>query len=151
MANLIAKFARPYTTTNKRGEKMKMYVYHVFGTTEDLATFEQVQGQYYRTEPETGQPIWHTPQFYGDSISLVMLKADDKRPARFIADTSHIAKAESLLKLYGNGKIADAIANAIAQQALGTTSAPVAQAAPQPPAQQPPVADDSQDDSLDNG
>lgn len=137
---LTAKFKSNYTTTNKRGEKMPMFVYYVHGTTAELATYEQVQGANYRTDEKSGSAIWHSPTYYGDNVNLVVLEPTEDKPARIIADTSDVAKINSLLKVYGNSKVGDALANILAQKLLGSDSAP----APMPELKpQPPVADDS--------
>lgn len=137
---LTAKFKSTYPTINKRGEKMSMFVYYVHGTTAELATFEQVQGANYRTDEKSGLPIWHSPTYYGDSVSLIVLEPTADKPARIIADTSDVAKINSLLKVYGNSKVGDALANILAQKLLGSDSAPAPMPEHKP---QPTVADDS--------
>ena len=128
---LNAKFARSYVTTNKHGQKTDMFVYRVTGTPAELSQFEAVQGEYYRTDPD-GSPVWITPKGYGMQISLVIAEATEDRPARVFADTSAIAMASSLMKLYAGTPIASAIAQQIAGQAL-------AQPAPMAPAPEPPT------------
>lgn len=126
---LNAKFARSYVTTNKHGQKTDMFVYLVSGTPEDLALFEEVQGEYYRRDPD-GTPVYITPRFHGQQATLIVLEATEDKPARIVADMSSAAQARSLMEQYKGTAIADAIAQQIAATLLGTTKP-----APVPPAE----------------
>ena len=115
---LNAKIKMAYPTTNKNGVKMDMFVYYVYGTEQELEQFQEVQGDYYRTDDKTGTPLWHSSKFHGDNANLIIAQATDERPARVIADTSQIAKANSLMKQYAGTAIGNAIAQQIASALL---------------------------------
>ena len=115
---LTAKFKMAYPTTNKNGVRMDMFVYYVHGTEQELEQFQEVQGDYYRTDDATGNALWHSSKFHGDNATLIIAQATDERPARVIADTSQIAKANSLMKQYAGTAIGAAIAQQIAASLL---------------------------------
>lgn len=115
---LQATFERSYVTVNKHGVKTPMFVYRVSGTPEELAAFEQAQGEFYRTDSD-GTPVWITPRGQGQSATLIILEATEDRPARVVADTSAIAMASSLMEQYKGTAIADALARQIAEVLTG--------------------------------
>jgi hypothetical protein len=120
---LTAKMLRSYVTENKHGQKTDMFVYLVNGTAEELALFEQAQGEYYRTnKDEDGNevPVFISPRFGGKQANLVVLEATADKPARVVFDSSATAMARSLMEQYKGTAIESAIAQQIAATLLGT-------------------------------
>lgn len=121
---LQATFHYSYSTVNKNGEDTLVRVYKVTGTPEELLAFEQAQGEHFRRDDKTGQPIWHNNVYYGEQIGLIILPANAKYPKpKVIADLEPMRKAISLANVYGP-VIGKAIADKIAEQLLAPTIAP---------------------------
>lgn len=127
-----ATFKRQYKPKGKAGQVN--FVYHLSGTQAELAEFETIQGQYYRTDTvptATGTvtiPVWFSNKFVGDSCDL--LKTSNNR---FVADTSEFDKANSIVSQYG-GSLGVALAEILANRlmpAKGSAPAPREQAKPE--------------------
>lgn len=90
---ISASYARQY---KKAGSQHTTFVYAVSGTPEELAKFEQAQGDYYRTDDKTGAPLWFTTRFVGDDAKLIITSNN-----KVVADMSEYEKADSLAKQFG--------------------------------------------------
>lgn len=113
------KFARSYKP--KGGNGKVTFVYHVFGSPDELKTFETIQGQYYRDDvtPSGSIPVWFSPRFVGEECTLIVTKGETPR---LVADTSEFDKANSLVSQYG-GNLGTEIAKVFASKLTGHTPA----------------------------
>lgn len=101
-----------------------VFVYGVKGTTQELTQFAEAQGEYHRTDDQSGEPLWFTTKFVGNQGKLVITSNGNVVP-----DMSNFDAANSLAEQYG-GNLGQELARAAAQQLLGGTPEPVAEAQP---------------------
>lgn len=138
------KFLRSYRS--KKGNTT--FVYTVSGTKEQLAEYQEHQGDNFR-ESDDGKALWFTTRFCGDSASLVLTTGETPR---YIPDMSAFEKAASLSKQFG-GDLGQELAKQAAADLLGGNSAaqPAAQttqAAPEIPAVVPEQTADGMNDEM---
>jgi hypothetical protein len=84
------------------------FVYGVSGTEKDLASFKEIQGEYYR-EDDNGQTLWFTTRCVGQSGTLIITTNN-----KIVPDMSKFDQAASLAKQFG----------------ISSSPAPVAETAP---------------------
>lgn len=113
------KYLRSYTS--KKGNKT--FVYAVSGTEAQLSAFKSAMADNYRTDDETGEPLWFTTRSIGNAGKLLITKNN-----KVVPDMSAFDQAASLAKQYG-GNLGSELAR-IAAQAL-TGSLPQSNPAPQ--------------------
>ena len=113
------KYLRSYTS--KKGNKT--FVYVVSGTQAQLSAFQSAMADNYRTDDETGEPLWFTTRSIGNAGKLIITKNN-----KVVPDMSAFDQAASLAKQYG-GNLGSELAR-IAAQAL-TGSLPQGNPAPQ--------------------
>lgn len=111
------------------------FVYTVQGSTEDLANFKRVQGEYYREDTVTGTPLWFTTRCVGDTGKLIITTND-----KVVPDMSHYDQAASLAQQYG-GNFGHELAKAAAARILGAGQASTAPAEVSAPAVDPGALD----------
>lgn len=87
-----AKFASNYRS--ETGTPVFRYV--VSGTEKELKEFEDAAGEYFRTDKETGQPLWFSIRYVGEDVSLSITEN-----SKIVADDSEIVKIKSLIDQYG--------------------------------------------------
>ena len=104
-----------------------VFVYSVTGSDEDLNAFKEAQGQYYRTDESTGNPLWFTTRCVGPQGSLIITTKGN-----IVPDMSKFDQAASLAAQYG-GNFGDALAQAMVSDLTGgnTASAPASAPAAQ--------------------
>jgi hypothetical protein len=117
-----------------KGECLGMYVsrngnetfrYKVTGSPEALTAYEEAQGEYYTVDDATGNVLWFTTRYAGETATIVVTDA-----GKIYADMSEFAKQASLAKQFG-GNLGQELARSAAEKLLGK---PVANSTP---AQQP--------------
>ena len=101
------------------------FVYAVSGTAAELASFAKAQGEFHRTDKDTGVPLWFTTRCIGDNGKLIVTDAGKVYP-----DMSEFDKAASIVAQYG-GNLGDHLASAAAANLLGNTSNSAPQAVEQ--------------------
>ena len=102
------------------------FVYAVSGTASELKAFADAQGEYHRTDKDSGAPLWFTTRCIGDSGKLIITTAGNVVP-----DMSEFDKAASIVEQYG-GNLGDHLAAAAAAKLLGGSQAPAVAPAEQP-------------------
>ncbi len=98
------------------------FVYTVSGSTEDLAKFKAVQGEYYREDTTTGAPLWFTTRCVGDTGKLIITTND-----KVVPDMSAYDQAASIAQQYG-GNFGHELAKAAASRILNMGTASTAPA-----------------------
>jgi hypothetical protein len=117
---LTATFKRNYRS--KKGNVV--FVYAVKGTQKSLEAYEEATGEQFRTDEESGEPLFFTTRYAGDSINLLITSNN-----RVVVDTAEFDKAASLASQFG-GNLGEALANAAASKLLGNMGSSTAQVAP---------------------
>lgn len=98
--------------------------YGVSGSVEELAAFEAAQGNFHRTDDQTGQALWFTTRCIGPKGTLIITQAGN-----IVPDMSEYDQAASLAAQFG-GNLGQELARAAAQKLMGgqsltTQSAPL--------------------------
>ena len=123
------KFDGSYKRMNDRTRKMEdRFRYVVTGTQEELLKYEEIKGEYHRTN-DAGDPLFFSQNFLGQSCELKFtLDGDNVYP-----DTSELDIAKNLIS-QNEGALATEMAKLVASHLLSTavgrstaSSAPVAQ------------------------
>ena len=104
------------------------FVYEVSGSASDLTAFETAQGDFHRTDVDTGKPLWFTTRCIGPKGTLIITSNGNVVP-----DMSAFDQAASLASQYG-GNFGEQLAKMSAEQVLGkpSPSSPTPQEQPQP-------------------
>ena len=89
------------------------FVYAVSGNTEQLAAFKTAQGEYYREDTVTGEPLWFTTRSVGQVGSLIITTKGN-----IVPDMSAFDQAASIASQYG-GNFGQELARQAAMQILG--------------------------------
>lgn len=110
------KLQRSYRSKNTG---TPVFVYTVSGNAEELSSYENLQGEYYREDTKTGEPLWFTTRCVGDFGSLIITTND-----KIVADMSEFDKAASVAAQYG-GNLGEQLASIAAAKLLGGAPAPV--------------------------
>lgn len=111
------KLIRSYRSKNGNAT----FVYGVTGSANDLAAYKEAQGEYYREDETTGQPLWFTTRCVGDNGKLIITTN-----GKIVPDMSAFDQAASIAAQYG-GNFGQELAKQAAQSILGmkaTESAP---------------------------
>jgi hypothetical protein len=109
------KLQRSYRSKNTG---TPVFVYTVSGNASDLQSFESIQGEYYREDTKTGEPLWFTTRCVGDNGNLIITTND-----KIVADMSEFDKAASVAAQYG-GNLGEQLASIAASKLLGGSSTP---------------------------
>ncbi len=115
-----ARFQRNYRSQNTG---TPTFVYSVSGTEAEIAQYKTAQGDFLRTDDESGAPLWFTTRYAGDVVNLIITQAGN-----VIADMSEFDKANSLVEQYG-GNLGEKLAEGLVGKLLGG-SAPASSSAP---------------------
>ena len=86
------KYQRSYRS--KKGTPT--FVYAVEATKEELKTYKEAQGNYYREDSETKLPLWFTARYVGEQADLVITSNGN-----VVADMQEFDKQASLAAQYG--------------------------------------------------
>jgi hypothetical protein len=114
-----AKLIRSYRSS-KTGNTV--FVYGVTGTKAEIASFQEIQGEFYVEDAVNG-PLWFTTKCVGQQCPLIITSN-----GRICADTSAFDQAASLAAQYG-GNLGQEHARAAAQQLMGNKN-PIAHVEP---------------------
>jgi phosphopantetheinyl transferase len=93
-----------------------VFRYKVTGSPEELAAYAAAKGQYHRVDEKTGDVLFFSTTYAGDTVNLVITATGNVIP-----DMSEFRKAESLAKQFG-GNLGEALANHSAGALLGKPS-----------------------------
>jgi hypothetical protein len=114
---LKAKFRNAFIT--KKGSKRFSFVIDpTVATPEELEAFQASQGEYY-SETDNGEPLWYTPSFVADEVTLKF-----SAKGSVYADTSEIDKIVSFAKSQGID-LSAGLQEKLLSAMLGKSSAPV--------------------------
>lgn len=108
---MTGKYLSQYTSA--KGNTVNRYA--VKGTAAELKAYEAAQGDNFRKDAKTGDAIFFSTNYVGESVTLVITEK-----GKVIADMSEYRKAESLVKQFG-GNFGEALAKAKVAQLMGTT------------------------------
>lgn len=111
------KMIRSYRSKNGNAT----FVYGVTGSANDLEAYKEAQGEFYREDETTGQPLWFTTRCVGDNGKLIITTN-----GKIVPDMSAFDQAASIAAQYG-GNFGQELAKQAAQSILGT---PAPEAAP---------------------
>lgn len=110
---LTVKMQRSYKSKNGN----RTFVYAVSGKQSDLDAFKEAQGEFYREDDQTGQPLWFTTRCIGKTGELLITNNGNVVP-----DMSAFDEAASLAEQYG-GNLGEQLAKEAAQRLLGNRRA----------------------------
>ncbi len=116
--SLSVKMQRSYKSKNGN----RTFVYAVSGKPSDLEAYKEAQGEFYRVDDKTNEPLWFTTRCIGKNGTLIITDNGNVVP-----DMSEYDEAASLAEQYG-GNLGEMLAREAAQRLLGgnrkTSSAP---------------------------
>ena len=112
------------------------FVYKVNASDNDLESFKEAQGDYYR-EDKGGSPLWFTTRCIGQSGKLIITTNGNVVP-----DMSSFDQASSIAEQYG-GNFGQELAKTAAQAILGTAASSTPEV--NTPAEQEQASDDLSD------
>lgn len=132
---LKAKKLNSYGKIDRNGNPIDIFVYKLTGTKSALARYEEIQGDNYREDEETGDVLYFSTRYFGDTGEVIITVND-----RIAPNMGQQREWKSIVA-QNPGQIGEALANKIAEQLLGVK-------ATTPPAETPAVvvADNSSDD-----
>jgi hypothetical protein len=113
------KLERSYRSKNGNAT----FVYSVSGSASDLAAYEEAQGEFYREDETTGQPLWFTTRCVGKTGNLIITTKGN-----IVPDMSAFDQASSIAAQYG-GNFGQELAKQAAMEILGSSPAVAAPAA----------------------
>lgn len=93
-----------------------VFRYAVSGTPAQLESYKKAQGDNYREDDSTGEPLWFTTRFIGNNGKLVLTSK-----GTIVPDMSAYEQADSLAKQYG-GNFGQELAKMAAAQLLGSSN-----------------------------
>ena len=122
MNRLNVSYQRSYRSKNKG---VVTFVYKVTGNAEAMAAYQEAQGGYFRTDPNTGDALWFTTRFVGETGQIIV--TDNQK---VVADMSKYEQAASLVSQF-DGVFGEKLAEAAISKLMGS-KAPSAPATPAP-------------------
>ena len=114
--SMNAKFLRSY----RNGKGTIVFVYTLLASELILKKYEEIQGDNFRKDEETGKSLFFTINYGGDDMKVIITPKD-----KVVADMSEYQKAASLAAQFG-GNFGSALASAAANKLLGGNN-PMAQ------------------------
>jgi len=88
---LKAKYSKCYPKIDKNGNRVKVFMYNVTGSESDIKRYTDIREAEGRLSlDDEGKPLFHTLEFHGDNIDL-MITINDK----IAVDTSDWDKARA--------------------------------------------------------
>lgn len=111
------------TYRNQKGNTV--FRYALTGSADALAAYKEVQGTFYRENPD-GTVLWFSPRFVGKAGELIV----NTETKKCYADMSAFDAAASLAEQYG-GNFGQSLAATMAGDLLGVSPAPQQSVAPQ--------------------
>lgn len=118
--SLSVQMQRSYKSKNGN----RTFVYTVSGKPSDIEAYREAQGEFYREDDKTNNPLWFTTKCIGKNGTLIITDNGNVVP-----DMSEYDEAASLAEQYG-GNLGEMLAREAAQRLLGgrrsssTSSAP---------------------------
>ena len=106
-----------YKNQYKRNGKVQ-FVYTVTGTESELDQYAEAKGDYLVTDDESGQPLWFSRDYIGESGSLIFTSKGG-----VVADMAEFEKAASLASRFGGNLGSEIAAQAVAKLMSTTSSA----------------------------
>lgn len=107
--NLKVNFLRSYRSKNGT----VTFVYKVTGSADAMERYAEVQGNFLRTDETTGDTLWFTTRFIGETGNIIVT-ANDK----IVADMSKYEQAASLCSQF-SGVFGEKLAEASIKNLLG--------------------------------
>lgn len=96
---LLAKFEGSYRKPTQNGKvPTVVFRYTVSGTPEEMDAYKKVQGDNFRSDENTGKPLYFTTRYISDRVKLLITTGDNPR---VVADDSEIVKIQSIVQSYG--------------------------------------------------
>jgi hypothetical protein len=102
-----------------------VFVYTVTGTKEELEKYEEIQGENFRKDDETGDPLFFTTRCAPNNANLIITQSN-----RAVVDMSAFDQADSMAKQYG-GSLGTELAKLYASQLAGTMGTTARASVPQ--------------------
>lgn len=84
------------TLVNGVDTVITVWRYSVSGSEQELAKFEEVQGDNHRIDENTGKPLWFTSRFVGPTTALTITEN-----GKVVADNSRLEEIASMVEQYG--------------------------------------------------
>lgn len=94
----------------------RTFVYTVTGSNAEMEAYKEAQGEYYREDEKTGNPLWFTTKCIGKAGTLLITDNGN-----IVPDMSEFDEAASLAQQYG-GNLGEMLAREAAQRLLGGRS-----------------------------
>mgnify|MGYP001004127354 CR=1 FL=1 len=88
-----AKSVRNY----KKSTGTTVFVYELTGTTEELARYAEIQGEFHIIDEKSKKPLYFTTRYVGENVNVLFNQAGDK----VFPDTSEMDKVKSLAEQHG--------------------------------------------------
>lgn len=107
--SLSVQMQRSYKSKNGN----RTFVYAVSGKPSDIEAYKEAQGEFYREDDKTNNPLWFTTKCIGKNGTLIITDNGNVVP-----DMSEYDEAASLVEQYG-GNLGEMLAREAAQRLLG--------------------------------
>ena len=107
--SLSVKLQRSYKSKNGN----RTFVYTVSGKPSDIEAYREAQGEFYREDDKTNNPLWFTTKCIGKTGTLIITDNGN-----IVPDMSEYDEAASLAEQYG-GNLGEMLAREAAQRLLG--------------------------------
>jgi len=131
------KLLRSYRSKNGN----PTFVYTVHGTADELDVYKDAQGDYYREDTISGEPLWFTTRCVGTVGKLIITTNGN-----IVPDMSAFDQASSIAAQYG-GNFGQELAKMSAASILGIDALPSTSA--EPPVAQEVPSEEQADDPAD--
>ena len=107
--SLSVQMQRSYKSKNGN----RTFVYTVSGKPSDIEAYIEAQGEFYREDDKTNNPLWFTTKCIGKTGTLIITDNGN-----IVPDMSEYDEAASLAEQYG-GNLGEMLAREAAQRLLG--------------------------------
>ena len=107
--SLSVQMQRSYKSKNGN----RTFVYTVSGKPSDIEAYREAQGEFYREDDKTNNPLWFTTKCIGKTGTLIITDNGN-----IVPDMSEFDEAASLAAQYG-GNLGEMLAREAAQRLLG--------------------------------
>ena len=107
--SLSVQMQRSYKSKNGN----RTFVYTVSGKPSDIEAYREAQGEFYREDDKTNNPLWFTTKCIGKTGTLIITDNGN-----IVPDMSEFDEAASLAQQYG-GNLGEMLARESAQRLLG--------------------------------
>ena len=107
--SLSVQMQRSYKSKNGN----RTFVYTVSGKPSDIEAYKEAQGEFYREDDKTNNPLWFTTKCIGKTGTLIITDNGN-----IVPDMSEYDEAASLAEQYG-GNLGEMLAREAAQRLVG--------------------------------